>query len=76
MKIQARFVQSETASTCNVWAESERAMTNSARKRRQWNGVSPGRRLSHLARRRQMFSKANLLQMSQNEPKNHRLAIK
>lgn len=76
MKLQAKFVQSETTSTFSILTESSRQFASAVAGRRPFSGISPGRRLSHLARRRQMFSKANLQQLAQNEPKNHRLAIK
>lgn len=60
-KYAARYVGAETASSCTVWSMME---ANSATKRRnaklRWGVKSPGRRLSHLARRRITFSSTNL----------------
>ncbi|KAH1006110.1 hypothetical protein HUJ05_006876 [Dendroctonus ponderosae] len=60
-KYQKRHVSAETQSTCTVF---ETQTTSSPSKRRltrsKWGAKSPGRRLSHLARRRITFSSANL----------------
>ena len=62
MKLCERFVGAETQSTCNAFFT--RQLLGSARKRsllsKRNNGQSPGKRLSHLARRRRTFSSANL----------------
>lgn len=62
MKLHERFIGAETSSWCN----SVTALPNSAKKRlrRSFSSTSPGCRLSHLARRRQTFSSANLAQLS------------
>lgn len=62
-KVQERYIQLETMSSCNIWFEATLQTCGSAKKRlrmRYAMGMSPGRRLSHLARRRQFFSSANL----------------
>lgn len=58
-----RYIGAETQSTCNVWFSKQ--APGSARKRssmlaKRDNGQSPGKRLSHLTRRRRTFSSANL----------------
>ncbi|XP_066249064.1 uncharacterized protein mi isoform X2 [Euwallacea similis] len=61
-KYQKRFVGAETQSTCTIF-EVQPAGSPSKRKtsKPRWGGgKSPGRRLSHLARRRITFSSANL----------------
>lgn len=61
-------------SSCNVWFQQSIPLTGSAKKRcraRQRVGLSPGRRLSHLARRKQIFSCANLQRMADMEKKKH-----
>ncbi|XP_012284855.1 uncharacterized protein LOC105702118 [Orussus abietinus] len=61
-KMCERYVGAETQSTCNVWFTKQ--APGSARKRsllaKRNIGQSPGKRLSHLARRRRTFSSANL----------------
>ncbi|XP_069681879.1 uncharacterized protein mi [Periplaneta americana] len=61
-KLQERYVGCETSSSCNVWFS--RDISNKVNKmtnKQKRTGHSPGARLSHLARRRQTFSSANLL---------------
>lgn len=77
-KVQGRYVQLETLSSCNIWFQSSIPLTASAKKRlraRPGFGISPGRRLSHLARRRQIFSSENLQQMANSESR-RRIEIK
>lgn len=61
-KLQERYVGSETTSSCNIWFNYDisNKVSNITRQHRS-AGHSPGRRLSHLARRRQTFCCANLL---------------
>lgn len=61
LKLHERFIGAETSSWCNAVTSSVPA---SARQRRSMGNASPGCRLSHLARRRQTFSSANLAQLS------------
>ncbi|XP_044740118.1 uncharacterized protein LOC123301446 [Chrysoperla carnea] len=61
-KYSERFIGNETSSSCTIWQQN---VSSSASKRRmirkqQQLCKSPGRRLSHLARRRITFSKENL----------------
>lgn len=60
-KYQKRFVGAEMQSTCTVF-ETQNMSSPVKRKttKPRWGGKSPGRRLSHLARRRITFSSANL----------------
>lgn len=60
MKLHERFIGAETSSWCNPVT----LPTVSKRQRRSLGNASPGCRLSHLARRRQTFSSANLAQLS------------
>ncbi|KAJ9584093.1 hypothetical protein L9F63_021565 [Diploptera punctata] len=61
-KLRERFVGCETTSSCTVWFSQDTSnKINSMTNKRKNSGRSPGRRLSHLARRRQTFSSANLL---------------
>jgi hypothetical protein len=61
-KLQERYVGNETTSSCNIWfnCDISNKVSNVARRHRS-TGHSPGRRLSHLARRKRTFSCANLL---------------
>nr|CAD7400495.1 unnamed protein product [Timema cristinae] len=63
-KLAERFVGNEMASSCNVVQSSFQAGTGANHRKRRSTGQSPGRRLSHLARRRQIFSSANLMNRS------------
>jgi hypothetical protein len=64
-KLQERYVGKETTSSCNIWfnCDISNKVSNVARRHRS-TGLSPGRRLSHLARRKRAFSCANLLNSS------------
>lgn len=64
-KYGERYIGAETASSCTAWSctASGSAMQRRAAKQR-WGVKSPGRRLSHLARRRITFSSSNLQQGS------------
>lgn len=56
-------------SSCNIWFDSY-TVTSSVKKnmsRRNRLGFSPGSRLSHLARRRQIFSSENLQKLANSE---------
>ncbi|KAL0279160.1 UNVERIFIED_CONTAM: hypothetical protein PYX00_000771 [Menopon gallinae] len=69
-KVQERYIQLETMSSCNIWFEATLQTCGSAKKRlrmRYAMGMSPGRRLSHLARRRQFFSSANLKRLANTD---------
>lgn len=61
----------ETQSTCTVWFSKH--APGSAKKRnllaKRDNGQSPGKRLSHLTRRRRTFSSANLQGLTLNNKK-------
>ncbi|KAL1487996.1 hypothetical protein ABEB36_015376 [Hypothenemus hampei] len=62
-KYQKRSVTAETQSSCTVFEEQSCQSSPSKRKlvKSRWGGTkSPGRRLSHLARRRITFSNASL----------------
>ncbi|XP_050293672.1 uncharacterized protein LOC126734174 [Anthonomus grandis grandis] len=61
-KYQKRFVGAETQSTCTTFETQNSASSPTKRKstRPKWGTKSPGRRLSHLARRRITFSSSNL----------------
>jgi hypothetical protein len=61
-RLQERYVGSETTSSCNIWFNHDISnKVHNVNSRRRSTGHSPGSRLSHLARRRQTFSSANLL---------------
>lgn len=61
MKYAERWVANETQSTCTVF---QQPVLSSPLKRKanrlRWAVKSPGRRLSHLAKRRITFSSANI----------------
>lgn len=64
-KLQERYVGSETTSSCNIWFNCDISnKVSNITSRHRSTGHSPGRRLSHLARRRQTFCCANLLNNS------------
>ncbi|KAG7200280.1 hypothetical protein KM043_017747 [Ampulex compressa] len=77
-KLCERYIGAETQSTCTVWFSKQ--APGSARKRsllaKRENGQSPGKRLSHLARRRRTFSSANLQGLGLNDKKQLMLNIK
>jgi len=66
VKLCDRYIGAETQSTCNIWFSKQ--LPGSARKRnslaKREIGQSPGKRLTHLAKRRKTFSSANLQRMS------------
>ncbi|XP_054277865.1 uncharacterized protein LOC128996512 [Macrosteles quadrilineatus] len=69
IRYKERYVGVETSSCVNALFAKSPLCTASARKRarhRAW-GHSPGRRLSHLARRRKAFSSANLCSVAGNK---------
>ncbi|XP_063977630.1 uncharacterized protein Mi [Diachasmimorpha longicaudata] len=67
MRLCHRYVGNETQSTCTPWFTKQ--PPSSVKKRsllgRRNLGQSPGKRLSHLARRRRTFSSANLQGMAE-----------
>ncbi|XP_057328764.1 MATH and LRR domain-containing protein PFE0570w [Microplitis mediator] len=68
-KLCERYVGNETQSTCTIWFTKQ--APGSAKKRmllgKRGIGQSPGKRLSHLARRRKTFSSANLQGMAEKK---------
>lgn len=78
MKLCERYIGAETQSTCNIFFSKQGP--GSARKRsvlaKRNYGQSPGKRLSHLARRRRTFSSANLQGLSLNDKRQLVLSIK
>ncbi|XP_034237294.1 uncharacterized protein LOC117642829 [Thrips palmi] len=63
LKLHERLIGAETSTWCNAVTSSVPISTRQ-RQRRSMGNTSPGCRLSHLARRRQTFSSANLAQLS------------
>lgn len=59
-KYAQRYVGDETQSTCTVFYSTKGSPTKRKPTKQRWSVKSPGRRLSHLARRRITFSSANL----------------
>ncbi|XP_076268398.1 cyclin E-interacting protein minus [Rhynchophorus ferrugineus] len=59
-KYQKRFVGGETQSSCTVFELSAGSPSKRKSTKPRWGAKSPGRRLSHLARRRITFSSANM----------------
>lgn len=78
MKLCERYIGAETQSTCNVFFSKQGP--GSARKRsvlaKRNYGQSPGKRLSHLARRRRTFSSANLQGLNLNDKRQLVLSVK
>ncbi|XP_031838099.1 cyclin E-interacting protein minus [Nomia melanderi] len=78
IKLYQRYIGAETQSTCTVWFS--KPAPGSAKKRnllaKRDNGQSPGKRLSHLTRRRRTFSSANLQGLALNNKKMLVLNIK
>ncbi|KAK9310740.1 hypothetical protein QLX08_000051 [Tetragonisca angustula] len=70
-KLCDRYIGAETQSTCTVWFS--KPVPGSAKKRNHLvkhnNGQSPTKRLSHLTRRRKVFSSANLQGLALNNKK-------
>ncbi|CAG9864246.1 unnamed protein product [Phyllotreta striolata] len=60
MKYGQRYVGAETLSSCTVFEMSALSPMKRRNTKSQWNSKSPGKRLSHLARRRITFSSSNL----------------
>lgn len=60
IKYGQRYVGAETQSTCTVFETNFISPTKRKQTKQRWAVKSPGRRLSHLARRRITFSSANL----------------
>lgn len=73
-----RYIGAETQSTCNIWFSKQ--PLGSAKKRsllaKRENGQSPGKRLTHLARRRKTFSSANLQGLGLSEKRQLVVQIK
>lgn len=67
-KYASRYVGAETQTSCTVF-DSNNQISPSKRKatKLRWGGKSPGRRLSHLARRRITFSSASLQQSNSRQ---------
>ncbi|KAJ8971816.1 hypothetical protein NQ317_004846 [Molorchus minor] len=59
-KYGQRYVGAETQSTCSVFEMNFPSPVKRKQLKQRWPAKSPGRRLSHLARRRITFSSANL----------------
>ncbi|CAD1468975.1 unnamed protein product, partial [Heterotrigona itama] len=70
-KLCNRYIGGETQSTCTVWFS--KPVPGSAKKRNHLakhnNGQSPTKRLSHLTRRRKVFSSASLQGLALNNKK-------
>ncbi|CAH1101450.1 unnamed protein product [Psylliodes chrysocephalus] len=60
VKYGQRYVGAETQSSCTVFETNATSPTKRRNIKSQWSTKSPGKRLSHLARRRITFSSANL----------------
>ncbi|XP_046753398.1 uncharacterized protein LOC124416415 isoform X1 [Diprion similis] len=78
IKLCERYVGAETQSTCHPWFTKQAPGSATKRKMlgRRNVGQSPGRRLSHLARRRRAFSSANLQGMGLTDKRQVVLDIK
>ncbi|XP_012220322.1 uncharacterized protein mi [Linepithema humile] len=77
VKLCERYIGAETQSTCNIWFSKQ--PLGSAKKRllaKRENGQSPGKRLTHLARRRKTFSSANLQGLGLSEKRQLVVQIK
>ncbi|XP_014485780.1 PREDICTED: uncharacterized protein LOC106750162 [Dinoponera quadriceps] len=78
VKLCERYIGAETQSTCNIWFSKQQ--TGSPRKRsllgKRENGLSPGKRLTYLARRRRTFSSANLQGLGVTDKRQLMLQIK
>lgn len=59
-KYATRYVGVETTSSCTVWSTNLPGSAKKRNARLRWGVKSPGRRLSHLAKRRITFSSSNL----------------
>lgn len=59
-KYAQRYVGDETQSSCTVFQNTKTSPMKRKMINKRWSIKSPGRRLSHLARRRITFSSANL----------------
>ena len=66
LKLCERYVGAETQSSCNIWFTKQAPASGKKQRSlaRRNSAQSPGKRLSHLARRRRTFSSANLLGMA------------
>ncbi|XP_034951799.1 uncharacterized protein mi [Chelonus insularis] len=64
LKLCARYIHNETQSTCTSWFVKQ---IPTSTKKKSLLGKSPGKRLSHLARRRRTFSSANLQGMAEKK---------
>lgn len=59
-KYAQRYVGDETQSTCTVFQNTKISPMKRKLIKQRWSVKSPGRRLSHLARRRITFASSNL----------------
>ncbi|EFA07347.2 hypothetical protein TcasGA2_TC015944 [Tribolium castaneum] len=60
LKYAERYVGAETQSSCTVFESNPSNLQKRKMAKPKWGSKSPGRRLSHLARRRITFSSSNL----------------
>ena len=60
LKYAERYIGAETQSSCTVFDSNPPSSQKRKMSKPRWSVKSPGRRLSHLARRRITFSSANL----------------
>ncbi|XP_014611243.1 PREDICTED: uncharacterized protein LOC106790680 isoform X1 [Polistes canadensis] len=78
IKLCGRYIGAETQSTCNVFFSKQgpgSAIKRGILAKRNY-GQSPGKRLSHLARRRRTFSSANLQGLNLNDKRQLVLTVK
>lgn len=70
-KVVSRYVYSETMSSCNIWFDSSLPKNNvlQQQSRKYVNGKSPGSRLSHLAKKKRLFSLENLQKLEDSSKK-------
>lgn len=59
-KYSLKYVGGETQSSCTIFEINQSSPSKRKSTKLRWNAKSPGRRLSHLARRRITFSSSNL----------------
>lgn len=60
IKLCERYIEAETKSTCNIWFSKQTSPKKRSLLAKCESGLSPEKRLTHLARRRKTFSSANL----------------
>ncbi|EEB12688.1 hypothetical protein Phum_PHUM200120 [Pediculus humanus corporis] len=70
-KVVSRYVYFETMSSCNIWFDSSLPKNNvlQQQSRKYVNGKSPGSRLSHLAKKKRLFSLENLQKLEDSSKK-------